>query len=99
MSDSAVITGRVTNASGAPEQSVAVRIMELSVETTTVADGSYRLVIPASRMKSNPEQVRITASRVGLSTQTRELYLSQGGEYTQNFQLGSDAIILEGEDS
>ena len=60
----AVVSGRVTNASGGPENAVLVRIEALSVGTTTGADGSYRLVVPASRVRAG-QTVTITASRVG----------------------------------
>jgi hypothetical protein len=91
----ATVTGRVTNESGNPESAVLVRIDALSVGTTTSADGSYRLVVPASRIK-NGQQVRITASRVGLAAQSRQLTLSPGVSMTQNFQLGADVLLLEG---
>ncbi len=91
----AIVTGRVTNSSGNPENAVLVRIDALSVGTTTVADGSYRLVVPASRI-NNGQPVRITASRVGLASQSRSLTLSAGVTMTQNFQLGADVLQLEG---
>lgn len=90
----ATVTGRVTNASGAPESAVMVRIEALNVGTPTLADGSYRLVVPASRVRAG-QQVRITASRVGLSPQSRMITLSPGANLSQNFQLGSDVLLLE----
>ena len=91
----AVVTGRVTNSSGNPEAAVSVRIGALNVGTTTAQDGSYRLVVPASRI--NPgQQVRITASRVGLTEQDRMLTLNPGATLTQNFVLGADALSLGG---
>lgn len=90
----ATVTGRVTNASGAPENAVLVRIDALGVGTTTAADGTFRLVIPASRVRAG-QQVTITASRVGLASQSRAVTLSPGANLTQNFQLGSDALQLE----
>ena len=90
----ASITGRVTNASGNPEASVVVRIDALNVGTTTAADGSYRLVVPASRVRAG-QQVRLTASRVGLAAQSRMITLSPGASLTQNFQLGADVLVLQ----
>lgn len=91
----ATITGRVTNATGGPEAAVSVRIDALSVGTTTQPDGNYRLVVPASRIRAG-QQVRLTASRVGLATQSRTVTLSPGASLTQNFQLAADALLLEG---
>lgn len=91
----ATVTGRVTNMAGAPENAVSVRIPSLTVGTTTGADGTYRLVIPASRLRAG-QPVAITAGRVGLSSQTRTLTLRPGVALTQNFQLGADVLQLEG---
>ncbi|HEX8363084.1 MAG TPA: SusC/RagA family TonB-linked outer membrane protein, partial [Longimicrobium sp.] len=88
------MTGRVTNASGAAENAVTVRINALNVGTTTAADGTYRLVIPAARLRTGPQT--ITASRVGLATQSRTVTLTPGASLTQNFQLGAQALGLEG---
>ena len=91
----AVVTGRVTNAQGAAENAVTVRINALTIGTTTAADGTYRLVIPAARLtRSGPHT--ITASRVGLATQSRTVTLTPGASLTQNFQLGAQALGLEG---
>jgi len=89
----AVVTGRVTNASGGPENAVLVRINSLNVGTTSTADGSYRLVVPGSRIRAGT-QATVTASRVGLAPQSRTVTLSPGASVTQNFQLGSDALRL-----
>ena len=90
----AVVTGRVTNASGQPENAVLVRIDALNVGTTTTADGSYRLVVPASRVRAG-QQVTITASRVGLASSSRQVTLNPGATLTANFQLGADVLQLE----
>ena len=88
-----VVTGRVTGASGAGETAVLVRINSLGVGATTGPDGSYRLVIPAGRVRA-AQQVTLTASRVGLNPLSRTITLTPGGTVTQNFQLGSDALRL-----
>ena len=93
--ENAVVTGRVTNASGGPEAAVAVRILELNVGTTTVQDGSYRLVVPGSRLPSS-RSVTITASRQGLATSSRSITLGAGSQVTQNFSLGASAVALQG---
>jgi len=91
----ATITGRVTNAAGAAENAVTVRINALNVGTTTASDGTYRLVVPASRLGAG-QQVTLTASRVGLASATRTVTLTPGASLTQNFQLGAQALGLEG---
>jgi TonB-linked SusC/RagA family outer membrane protein len=90
----ATVTGRVTNGSGNPEAAVVVRIDALNVGTTTAADGTYRLVVPASRVRAG-QQVRLTASRVGLAPQSRMITLNPGASLTQNFQLGADVLVLQ----
>lgn len=88
-----VVTGRVTGASGAGETAVLVRINSLGVGATTGPDGSYRLVIPAGRVRA-AQQTTITASRVGLNPLSRTITLTPGGTVNQNFQLGNDALRL-----
>jgi TonB-linked SusC/RagA family outer membrane protein len=91
----ATVTGRVTNSAGAPESGVTVRINTLGISSATAANGTYRLVIPAGRLRAG-QQVAISASRVGLATSTRTVALSPGSAVTQNFQLGTDILELEG---
>jgi len=93
--ENAVVTGRVTNASGGAEAAVAVRIVELGVGTTTAPDGTYRLVIPGSRLTA-ARSVTLTASRQGLATSSRTIQLAAGSNVTQNFQLGASAVSLQG---
>lgn len=93
--ENAVVSGRVTNASGAPEAAVAVRIVELGVGSTTAQDGTYRLVVPGSRLPAS-RSVTLTASRQGLATSSRSITLAAGSNVTQNFQLGAQAVSLQG---
>lgn len=91
----ATITGRVTSEAGAPVAAAAVRISAINVGTVTGEDGTYRLPVPASRIRAG-QQVQITASRVGLQAQSRTITLTPGASLTQNFQLASDVLELEG---
>lgn len=93
--DAATITGRVASETGAPIGSAAVRIPSLGIGTVSDDNGTYRLVVPASRIRAN-QQVQVTVSRVGLSSQTRTVTLNPGATLTQNFQLGADILQLEG---
>jgi Ca-activated chloride channel homolog len=81
-----VVSGRVTNSNGAPEAAVLVRIDALNVGANTMADGTYRLVIPESRLPTQ-KSVGITASRAGFTPQSRTITVSQGAELTENFQI------------
>ena len=93
--ENAVVTGRVVNDRGAPEVAVSVRINDLNVGTATIQDGTYRMVVPASRIPK-PTNATITASRQGLSSSSRTIALAAGANVTQNFQLSPSSIILEG---
>src|SRR5688572_12909589 len=92
--EAATVTGRVTNAQGQPEAAVLVRIESLSAGATTGADGTYRLVIPGTRVRAG-QAVQITASRQGLSPVSRSVTLSPGANLTQNFTMAQQIILLE----
>lgn len=89
-----VVEGTVTGRAGQPEAAVLVRIESLSVGATTRADGTYRLTIPDSRIEAGA-RVTITATRTGLSAISHSLTLSPGARLTQNFQMGTEPIVLE----
>lgn len=91
----AVVTGRVTNPQGQPEAAVAVRIQAYNVGTATTADGTYRLVVPAERIRSGTT-VHLTASRVGLGTVTRSITLQPGASIVHNFTLAPQVLELDG---
>lgn len=90
----ATITGRVTRENGGAVNAASVRIPALGVGTVTGEDGTYRLTVPASRLRAG-QQVTITASQVGLAQQSRTVTLSPGASLTQNFQLAADPLQLE----
>lgn len=90
----AIVTGRVTSAAGAPEAAVLVRIESLNVGSSTGADGAYRLVVPAARIRPG-QSVTITASRTGLSPVSRTLVLHPDSVLTQDFQVAAEALLLE----
>ncbi|HEX8320175.1 YfbK domain-containing protein [Longimicrobium sp.] len=91
----AVVTGRVTNPQGQPEAGVLVRIQAYNVGSATTADGTYRLVVPAERIRAG-STVQLTASRVGLGTVMRSITLQPGASIIQNFTLAPQALTLEG---
>jgi TonB-linked SusC/RagA family outer membrane protein len=93
--ENASVSGRVTNASGGPESAVLVRIETLNVGTSTAADGTYRLVIPGSRL-TGVRPYTVTASRQGISTVSHTVSLGAGTQATQNFSVSSQAVALQG---
>jgi TonB-linked SusC/RagA family outer membrane protein len=91
----ATVTGRVTNAQGQPEAAVLVRIEALGVGVPTDPDGSYRLVVPGTRL-DGPRTVQITASRQGLAMSSATITLQPGATVTRDFTMSPSAILLEG---
>jgi TonB-linked SusC/RagA family outer membrane protein len=91
----ATVTGRATNPQGQPEAGVLVRIESLNVGASTGADGRYTLTVPAARVGTG-QTAQITATRVGLTPVTRTVTLRPGASVTQDFQLGANALLLEG---
>jgi TonB-linked SusC/RagA family outer membrane protein len=92
--EAATVSGRVTNAQGQPEPAVLVRIESLNVGSSTGADGNYRLVVPGARIRAG-QSVQLTATRAGLAMQSRSITLSPGAQLSQNFQMGTQTILLE----
>ncbi len=92
----AVVSGRVTNPSGAAEAGVLIRIATLNVGTVSAADGRYRLVIPNARLGTAARNVTLTASRVGLQSQSHAITVSPGAALTQDFVLSTAALSLQG---
>jgi hypothetical protein len=90
----ASVTGRVANAQDQPEAAVLVRIESLNAGVSTGADGTYRLVIPGTRICPG-QPVRIIASRQGLAPVSRSITLSPGAQLTQNFQMSAQIVLLE----
>ena len=90
----AVVTGRVTNPQGQPEAGVLVRIQAYNLGTATTADGMYRLVVPAERIRTGT-MVQLTASRLGLGTVGRSLTLQPGASIVQNFTLTPQVLALD----
>ncbi|HEU0299295.1 MAG TPA: beta-propeller domain-containing protein [Longimicrobium sp.] len=90
----AVVSGRVTNANGCPEAAVLVRIESLNAGTTTAADGTYRLMVPAARIHAG-QAVNLTVSRTGLAPATRSITLSPGVRLTQDFHVSAEILLLE----
>ncbi|HEX2203623.1 MAG TPA: von Willebrand factor type A domain-containing protein, partial [Longimicrobium sp.] len=89
----AVVAGRVTDPTGAPVAAALVRIDALAVGTATTSDGSYRLLVPASRLPAAGEQ-KVTVTRLGYVAQTRAVRLAAGAEAALDFKLAADVFVL-----
>jgi TonB-linked SusC/RagA family outer membrane protein len=89
---SAVITGKVLSAAGAPVAGANIFIRQLSVGTTTNQNGVYTLTIPAERTLS--QQVVVTARFIGFVPEDHPLQLAPG-THTENFTLKADPFRLE----
>lgn len=89
---SAVVTGKVVNATGAPVVGANIFIRQLSIGTTTNDKGTYSITVPAERTSS--QQVVITARFIGFVPEDRPMQLTPGA-HTENFTLKSDPFRLE----
>jgi TonB-dependent SusC/RagA subfamily outer membrane receptor len=89
------VTGRVTDGAGAPIASASVFIQSLNVSVLSTQDGSYTLIVPASRITAGRE-VQITAQTIGYQAGNATITLRPGETVTRDFQLGLDVLKLEG---
>src|ERR1043166_7293492 len=87
------IAGRVTTDAGVPLQGASVTIPTLSVGAYSNQDGRYSFTVPGTR--SNGQQVRVTARRIGFRAQAVNLTLS-GGTITQDFSLEATPTEISG---
>ena len=86
---SAMITGKVTDEKGQAVELVNVSISGYPGGTTTAADGSYSLQIPAAR------EVRILFSFIGFKTDTAYVKVNAGEKLRVNRTIYSVATELE----
>lgn len=100
MSEQAVVTGRVTNTENHPVAAAEVRIQELALGSITNLDGTYRLVVPNSRLNSGYSSYTMTASKLGSVTSSAVVTLGPGSNLTKNFVLspvgrGKPAVLAQ----
>lgn len=88
----AIVTGRVTNAQGAPLLGANVFIEAMNLGTTAGTDGSYRLVVPSTQ--ATGQSVALGVRLIGHRPQSRAVTLSAGTQ-EQNFQLEADPFRLQ----
>ena len=87
------ITGRVTSEAGVPLPGATVTIPSLGLRATATADGSYTLVVPASR--ANGQSLPILARVIGYSASTAPVVLNANSSITQNFALVVNPLRLD----
>jgi len=87
----AVITGHVTNASGAPLSGAQVTLPSLGLGATSRPDGSYTILIPAARIPTGP--VTVSARLIGYKLASTEVSPT-GGSATADFALADNPLQL-----
>ena len=85
------ITGHVNRGDGEPLAGATVAIPTLGLGTTSRADGSYGLLVPANRVEG--QTVAVTARAIGFKPQTVEVALAEG-PITQDFGLAANPLQL-----
>ena len=90
--EDAVIVGVVRSAGSAGLSSASVYIEKANLGTLTKDDGTYRLVVPGSRIRS--DSVTLTTRLVGFKQQSKRLVLRAGRTDTVDFVLDAQPIKL-----
>jgi TonB-linked SusC/RagA family outer membrane protein len=85
------ITGHVNRDDGSPLGGATVAIPSLGIGTTSRADGSYGLLVPAGRVQA--PSVSVVARAIGFKPQTADVQLAEG-IVTQDFGLAANPLQL-----
>jgi TonB-linked SusC/RagA family outer membrane protein len=91
MAQAGVITGKVTNESGAPVIAAQIFITELSLGVQTNDAGVYSLTVPAARIPATPVQLRVRA--IGYRPEATPITVRAGSQ-TKDFTLKADVNRL-----
>lgn len=86
-----VITGRVLSEQGQTLQAANVFITEMNISIPTNEQGTYRITLPAERVRG--QTVMLRARAIGHTPQSRQITL-RAGEFTENFALKADVNRL-----
>jgi TonB-linked SusC/RagA family outer membrane protein len=89
--ESSIVTGHVTDASGAPLIGAQVSIPSLGVSGSTRRDGSYTIVVPLARARTAP--VTVTARLIGYNLDSMQVTLA-AGSMTADFALADNPFHL-----
>jgi hypothetical protein len=88
-----VITGTVTDETGAPLVAANIYISDTNLATFSGADGRYQLVIPAAAVTGEVRE--LVGGLIGYRSMRYQVTLS-GDDLSQDFSLALDPIGLEG---
>jgi len=88
---SVVITGRVLGEQAQTLQAANVFITEMNVSVPTNEQGTYRITLPAERVRG--QTVMLRARAIGHTPQSRQITL-RAGEMAENFTLKADVNRL-----
>lgn len=88
----AVITGQVTDETGAPLVGANVYIQDFALGAATNADGMYSFTVPAAKVQG--QEVNLMAKFIGYKSQSQWITL-QPGTVTTDFKLPVDVLELE----
>jgi TonB-linked SusC/RagA family outer membrane protein len=89
--ETAVITGRVTSAAGAPLSGTQVSVPSLGLGASARGDGSYAIRLPAATIPNRP--VTVTARLIGYKPDSTEVTLT-GGSGRADFALAANPLQL-----
>ena len=89
--EAAVITGKVTGENAVGIANATVAIPALNLGTQTDENGTYRLVVPAARVRG--QQVALEVRRVGYKPRTQLVTLTNGA-ITRDFALETNPLRL-----
>jgi TonB-linked SusC/RagA family outer membrane protein len=87
----ALVTGHVTNASGAPLSGAQVSVPSLGIGAATHGDGSYTILVPAVRIPGG--SLTVTARLIGYKLDSIEVTLTTGS-VTVDFSLADNPLQL-----
>lgn len=90
-----VVRGRVTDRTGRGVSGAQVTVPGTPHRTISAADGRYALVL-ADSTKAAADSLRVRATRIGMSAQTRQFAPSAADASTVDFSLTDDMVSLEG---
>jgi TonB-linked SusC/RagA family outer membrane protein len=89
---STTISGTVTGENAAPVSGASVFLEGMGLGTQTDPDGRYTFTVPAAR--ATGQQATLTARRIGLKPESRQVTLRPGATLTENFTLAANPLQL-----
>lgn len=90
-----VVRGRVTDRAGRGVSGAQVTVPGTPHRTVTAADGRYALVL-ADSTEAAADSLRVRATRIGMSAQTRQFAPTAADANTVDFALTDEVLSLEG---